>query len=70
MFVLICDSNHPLKRECQNFVNKYTLVNKDELQALDLSKHFFSFYSLAKMYVAIAFDCCVAFLNSNSHRKS
>ena len=41
-------------------------MNKDDLQALDLSKHFFHFtYVLAKMFVAIAFkyNCC--FFNSN-----
>ena len=37
-------------------------MNKDDLQALDLSKHFFHFtYVLAKMFVAIAF-ITVAFL--------
>ena len=39
----------------------YKLVNKDDLQALDLCKIFFSFYSLAQMFVAIAF-ITVAFL--------
>ena len=46
-------------------------MNKDDLQALDLSEHFFSFHSLAKMYVAIAF-ITVAFIIQiviESHKK-